>query len=677
MKATLAYIVKPLLILVVLFWCWGFEQVKAQTTLQRGDVAVIGVNANDGNCTGPSGGDVISLVFFKEIALNTVFMLTDNMYEPGGNTNEWSWSEGVVKFTYQGASNLPKGSVIRIRTDIHAPAAQFTYVTVDGDDWLIERISGTQLNSFNINTSGDQLFVLSDGNWNNNATFPVSDPDDWRQATFDGDILYGFTTTNWCPSPCTYNSEKSSLPPDIDPCFQMDPTSSSRYNLFTPPDLPLPLTPRTKQEWINLISNPTNWTSYYDGNGDYACGHYNTADVINSLPIIDLNLELTADPSSVCEGNDVTLNLSINDTTNTYDVVISDGTNTFNATINNGIGLVNVGTISGDTTFTVIEITETHSGNSCPLNEDFVLPSVEVDLVPSPDRDYISSVGAVLRGEYYMCEGNVLSLPLDELQYLLSQFDIILYHAVTDTTIDLRDEYLDASGVLQLLAALQPLAEEGEWQVTVIHEDQDPNLPYNGSGCSWTGNLNLHIIENPYAGEDASLSICPGETFTTQDLYDALSAQSTGTPDTGGTWMNYLTNEILTDGQEISLQGGMEIYKYTVYPERELALYFNGGSCPEPRSAQIVVTEEGFQNINFSPSSVYGTRVICELNDLPDISTFDNISENYVSGSWAVANTDNVYTYTFTPNSGQGCYQDYVFEVTLEEVNTSEIIFTP
>ena len=49
-----------------------------QTILQPGDLAVLGVIANNGDCGGESGEDLVAFVCFKDILPNTTIDLTDN-----------------------------------------------------------------------------------------------------------------------------------------------------------------------------------------------------------------------------------------------------------------------------------------------------------------------------------------------------------------------------------------------------------------------------------------------------------------------------------------------------------------------------------------------------------------------------------------------------------------------
>ncbi|HNI45647.1 MAG TPA: hypothetical protein PK230_13175, partial [Chitinophagales bacterium] len=82
---------------------------SAQTVLSQGDIAVIGVNANNGACSGTSTEDKISFVCFKPITTGTQICVTDCAYVSASNT--WGENEGLVCMTYTGAT-LAAGTII-------------------------------------------------------------------------------------------------------------------------------------------------------------------------------------------------------------------------------------------------------------------------------------------------------------------------------------------------------------------------------------------------------------------------------------------------------------------------------------------------------------------------------------------------------------------------------------
>ena len=83
------------------------------SSLQRGDLAIVSVNANNGSCSGVNTQDEISILLLKPIANGLALDLTDNGWERT-TANRWGHSEGTVRFTRTGGP-LPSGTIITIR----------------------------------------------------------------------------------------------------------------------------------------------------------------------------------------------------------------------------------------------------------------------------------------------------------------------------------------------------------------------------------------------------------------------------------------------------------------------------------------------------------------------------------------------------------------------------------
>src|SRR5438477_8514478 len=111
---------------------------KAQTILNTGDIAIVGVNS-----TNP---DKFSFVILKNITTNTVINFTDNGFTAGATART---GEGFLTFTTQ--TNYSAGTV-------------FTWInrSVVASDW-----NSNSPSSFSFNTSGDQLFAFTGAtsNW--------------------------------------------------------------------------------------------------------------------------------------------------------------------------------------------------------------------------------------------------------------------------------------------------------------------------------------------------------------------------------------------------------------------------------------------------------------------------------------------------------------------------------
>ncbi len=231
----------------------------AQTTLLPGDLAIVGVNANNGACSGVGSQDEISFICFKNILANTVIWITDNGYEralPG----LWGDTEGVVRMQLTSAAPIVAGTVITLR----APGAGLPAVVMPASTWMISSLNGGA--TFNMNAGGDQVFFLQPGvggTWTN--------PGGAQDAYFTNcTLLYAFNTrTTW--TPFTGSTQDSGLPPGSI-CFSMAPANATDFVKFTDNGTGGSFSTRSQRAWIIDIDQNTNWTSYGGG-----CTAYNAA----------------------------------------------------------------------------------------------------------------------------------------------------------------------------------------------------------------------------------------------------------------------------------------------------------------------------------------------------------------------------------------------------------------
>lgn len=229
-------------------------------TLVPGDLAIVGVNANDNACDGgdPENYDYVSFFCFKEITFGTELILTDNGYErctPG----QWGNVEGTLRMTRTGPA-IPAGQVITFRIKAASGSTNLSSVAPDAG-WTCTNI-GIGSTSMALNAGGDQLFFMQGGTWSPGTTGN-------NNATYSGTVLYAFSTN---PSPpwsasCSSNAnQRSNLPPGVE-CFSMAPTAATDFSKYIGP-----LTAATQRDWIIRIDNMANWSSYpscsqYYGNG--------------------------------------------------------------------------------------------------------------------------------------------------------------------------------------------------------------------------------------------------------------------------------------------------------------------------------------------------------------------------------------------------------------------------
>ena len=121
----------------------------AQTTLQSGDLAIIGFKTGTG--TDP-GNDAIKLVSLVELSCNTTFIVTDNNWR---NTGTWYCNndEFAVEITVN--QRVSAGSVIFI--DVNASGG-----TISSSTGSLSKVSigGDWGTIFGLNSGGDNIFIL-------------------------------------------------------------------------------------------------------------------------------------------------------------------------------------------------------------------------------------------------------------------------------------------------------------------------------------------------------------------------------------------------------------------------------------------------------------------------------------------------------------------------------------
>jgi hypothetical protein len=221
----------------------------AQTTLTPGDLAIVGVNANNSCITATA--DEISFICFKNITTNTQIDLTDNGFERQ-LAGLWGEGEGFNRLIRTGPM-IPAGTVITIRINglvlptVVAPDAAWTVLAPFGQ-------------SVNMNSNGDQLFFTQGGTWTN--------PAGTNNTSFTGTVLYAFNTkTAWVPF--TNSTQDSGLPPGS-LCFSMNPTAATDFVKYTDASFGGAFATRTQRAWLIDIDNSANWSTYA------SCAAYNS-----------------------------------------------------------------------------------------------------------------------------------------------------------------------------------------------------------------------------------------------------------------------------------------------------------------------------------------------------------------------------------------------------------------
>jgi hypothetical protein len=245
-------------------WCTPSTAV----VLNYGDLAIVGINTDITGLTVKP--DEIQLVSFVSLTTGTSFDFTDNGYErlyPG----LWADSEGTIRFTRTGA-DLPAGTVITIQglsnsanpvlgTDYNI----FVCGANDNTNWSVSSINnntaGTTGGPYDLNVN-DQIWIMQGGNWSNGGVLGDHD------ATYSGNVLYGWTAIGWEPSP-GYDDTKGST------VFEGSGCATTNVAGKTYPDKTRytgPITQTSQIGWIGRFNDPSNWTDYGDNPSYFAGG---------------------------------------------------------------------------------------------------------------------------------------------------------------------------------------------------------------------------------------------------------------------------------------------------------------------------------------------------------------------------------------------------------------------
>jgi hypothetical protein len=239
-------------------WSTGVELVlypATVTILEYGDLAIVAVNTNQSN------GDEISFVSFKSISSGTTIDFTDNGYERE-NTDQWGDTEGTIRITRTGSA-IPAGTVITIvgEDGSTSPAWVTDFnIYIDGSNdnanWNLSSLNG--LYSFNMNST-DQIWILQGGNWSNGTGS--------QDATYSGNVLYGWTAIAWKTSPNYASTSGSTIYPGCE-CATTNVLGKTYVDKVKYTGS---ITAANRTEWIGRINDPDNWTDYAD-NSAYDSG---------------------------------------------------------------------------------------------------------------------------------------------------------------------------------------------------------------------------------------------------------------------------------------------------------------------------------------------------------------------------------------------------------------------
>jgi len=227
------------------------------------DLAIVSVNTNTG-----SGNDEISIICFDTLKTGTAIDLTDNGWERD-NPEQWGNTEGTIRFTRTGA-DIPPGEIFTFRGK-DSPS-NFSGVGLSDNGWSVSSLNANY--NFNLNTT-DQVWIMQYGSWDAGTT-------NNHDATYSGNVLYGWTATGWAGDPGHGTGTSYSALYPNSTCFNTNVSGTSDKDRVKYTG---PTTAATKREWIQRFNNEANWTGYSTtSNHQAASPQYHLGVSFNILP---------------------------------------------------------------------------------------------------------------------------------------------------------------------------------------------------------------------------------------------------------------------------------------------------------------------------------------------------------------------------------------------------------
>lgn len=325
-----------------------------QTVLAPGDIILVHMSADMGDCGLEPGSDEFSFFCFKDIETGTTIDITDNGWERVA-PNFFGDAEGTIRLTRTGGT-IPKGTVITVQS---RPVGGWTHRLYPDNNWTVDNLNVPGGN-LDLEGAGDQIFFMQGGEWNNGGGGA-------NRATYSGTLIFGFN--NLYPWSANGTNNHSNLPPSLS-CYH----ASCSDGVINPANVSWigPWEELNQFEWLEQIKNVP-WWGVIQNCTDLA--GFNPTWPLNTVP---LNMDLEVD-CLFCEGcspytDYITMSLP---TTGTYNVTYTDGVQTYTAT-----GLSGNVQIPFEVVFdTVITIVSIEQVNGCTIYSGLNPDSVEFSAI--------------------------------------------------------------------------------------------------------------------------------------------------------------------------------------------------------------------------------------------------------------------------------------------------------
>lgn len=218
------------------------------TTYNPGELVFVGY---DGQVNSGGVEDEYLIATLVDMIPGTTFSIVNSRYEAGApanvRTNKWGGGGDLAEeapyvavITYNGATVIPAGSVIRFESNFSANWFTIAEVTIgttttDRTSDFVGGSHGTFSNSVNISTSGSDQLYLIQGSYTFDGTLDANEANYYLSGT----LLHGITNrAAWVPltDACNGgssggNSRESRLPNDLT-CFNVENSSSNAVSAF-------------------------------------------------------------------------------------------------------------------------------------------------------------------------------------------------------------------------------------------------------------------------------------------------------------------------------------------------------------------------------------------------------------------------------------------------------------
>jgi len=244
------------------------------TNFGSGDMAIVAVNTQ---YQSSGSNDEVCFFSFQDITVGSSIEFNDNGYERV-SADLWGDTEGVIRITRTSGGTVPAGTVLCLQGAGNQPD-DFTVKNCGANDdahWSIYSLNG-DLFDFDLN-SNDQIWLFQNGAWSN--------PSGSHNATYTGDVVWGWTATGWMSSP-GYSSTAGSTRPEDTECFTIDLNGISNNDKVKYTGS---MASTDQIGWIRRINDPANWTGY-STNGNYNAGGQNYSGGCITFPFSSIGFQ--------------------------------------------------------------------------------------------------------------------------------------------------------------------------------------------------------------------------------------------------------------------------------------------------------------------------------------------------------------------------------------------------